>query len=254
MVYRDGLLFPESDLDTIDIFACEPFGNLVQHNRSLQDGVSFTVSREGPVELADGVDFFASKDRWSRPVMARTGPDGALWVADMYRYMIEHPQFLPQAGQDELKSFYRLGDNRGRIYRVYRKGQKLRPIPKFDTMTSSELVSVLENRNGWQRDTAQTLLVERNDKAVVGELIKMATIGKQPLGRLHALCALDGMEALTPEVLKSAASDPSPGVRRHVVRLSESWASDHKDLQGTLLKLVDDKDAKVRMQLAYSLG
>ncbi len=88
MVYRDGLLFPESDLDTIDIFTCEPFGNLVQHNRSFQDGVSFTVSLEGPVELDDGVDFFASKDRWSRPVMARTGPDGALWIADMYRYMI----------------------------------------------------------------------------------------------------------------------------------------------------------------------
>ena len=254
MVYRDGLLFPESNIDTIDFFTCEPFGNLVQHNRSESDGVSFTVSLDGPVEMEDGVDFFASKDRWNRPVMARTGPDGALWIADMYRYMIEHPQFLPKAAQDELKPFYRLGDDRGRIYRVYRKGQKLRSIPMLETMTSSELVSVLENRNGWQRDTAQALLVERNDRPVVPELMKIATSSEQPLGRLHALSTLHGMDALNTDILKRAASDPSPGVRRHVVRLSELRAGDDHDLRDTLLKLVEDNDAKVRMQLAYSLG
>lgn len=254
MVYRDGLLFPESDLDIIEIFTCEPFGNLVQHNRSSQEGVSFSVSIDGPVELEDGVDFFASKDRWSRPVMARTGPDGALWIADMYRYMIEHPQWLPKAGQDELRPFYRLGDDRGRIYRVKRKGQELRPIPKLDSMTNSELVSVLENRNGWQRDTAQALLVERKDNAVVPELIKMATTGEQPLGRLHALGALQGMEALNTGILKRATIDPSSGVRRQAVKLSEPWAKDDLDLRDALLKMVDDKDAKVRMQLAYSLG
>ena len=254
MVYRDGLLFPESGLYTIDSFTCEPFGNLVQHNRSLQDGVSFTVSQDGPVELEDGVDFFASKDRWNRPVMARTGPDGALWVADMYRYMIEHPQFLPKSAQDELRPFYRLGDNRGRIYRVYRKGHKPGPTPKLAAMTSHELVSALESRNGWQRDTAQALLVDRNDKATVPQLTKMTSTSRQPLARLHALYTLQGMEAMTPAVLKSAADDPSPGVRRHAVRLSELLANEHPDLKDALLKLVDDKDAKVRMQLAYSLG
>jgi putative membrane-bound dehydrogenase-like protein len=254
MVYRDGLLFPDSDFDTIDIFTCEPFGNLVQHNRSESDGVSFTVSRDGPVEVSDGVDFFASKDRWSRPVMARTGPDGALWVADMYRYMIEHPQFLPEEGKAELKDFYRQGDDRGRIYRVYRKGQKLRKAPNFETLTSSELVSVLENRNGWQRDTAQALLMDRNDVSVVPDLIKMAKASKQPLARLHALYTLQGLGALTPGVLKGTVTDPSPGVRAHAVALSETLQNDHSELREALLKRVDDTDAKVRMQLAYSLG
>jgi putative membrane-bound dehydrogenase-like protein len=254
MVYRDGLLFPESDLHTIDIFTCEPFGNLVQHNRSEPDGVSFTVSKDGPVELEDGVDFFASKDRWSRPVMARTGPDGALWIADMYRYMIEHPQFLPKEKQDELKPFYRLGDDRGRIYRVYRKGEKLHPTTKLEKLTTRELVLALESRNGWQRDTAQALLVDRNDRATVPQLTKMTSASEQPLARLHALYTLQGMGALNTGILKSATNDPSPGVRRHTVRLSEPWANDHTDLQDTLLKLVDDNDAKVRMQLAYSLG
>jgi len=254
MVYRDDRLFPELDFGTIDIFTCEPFGNLVQHNRSESDGVSFTVSLDGPVELSDGVDFFASKDRWSRPVMVRTGPDGALWVADMYRYMIEHPQFLPDAGKAELKNFYRQGDDRGRIYRVYRKGQKLRKPPNFETLTSSELVSVLDNRNGWQRDTAQSLLVDRNDASVVPELMKMATASKQPLARLHALYTLQGLDALTPAVLKSTVTDPSPGIRKHAVVLSETLQNDHSELREALLKRVDDTDAKVRMQLAYSLG
>ncbi len=254
MVYRDGKLFPDSSEDTIDIFTCEPFANLVQHNRSKDEGASFTVSKDGPVELKDGVDFFASKDRWSRPVMSRTGPDGTLWVADMYRYMIEHPQWLPQDGKDELRPFYRLGDDKGRIYRVYRKGQKPHLAPNLEKMSSSQLVAALETQNGWQRDTAQALLVDRNENAVVPELKKMATEGKLDLARLHALYTLQGMGALDLAVLKSAAADSSSGIRRHAVKLSESWVKDHPDLRDDLLKLVTDKDAKVRMQLAYSLG
>lgn len=254
MVYRDGLLFPDSDSETIDFFTCEPFGNLVQHNRSESEGVSFTVSLNGPVEVDDGIDFFASKDRWCRPVMARTGPDGALWIADMYRYMIEHPQWLPKEGQDDLKPFYRLGDDRGRIYRVYRKIQKDHSIPNLETMTSNQMVSVLESRNGWQRDTAQALLIERNDHSVVPELMKMALNSEQPLARLHSFYILAGMDALDTKLLIQMTSDSSSGVRRHAVKLAEPMAMDNLELLDALLKLVDDKDAKVRMQLAYSLG
>ena len=93
------------------------------------DGVSFKFRRD-PAESK--VDFFASKDRWCRPVMARTGPDGALWIVDMYRYMIEHPQWLPQNGKDELRPWYRSGEDRGRIYRIVRSDRPPRkrlPIP-----------------------------------------------------------------------------------------------------------------------------
>jgi len=254
MVYRDRAMFPGRPDGDIDIFTCEPFSNLIQHNHSEPDGPSFTVSQNGPVELAEGVDFFASKDRWCRPVMVRTGPDGALWVADMYRYMIEHPQWLPKAGQDELRPFYRLGEHRGRIYRIYRKGQKLRAVPNLEKLSIDELVAALESPNGWQRDNGQALLIERNAIESVDPLKEMAKNGRRPLARLHALCTLEGMGALELELLKKAASDPSSGVRRHAVRLSTSWVTDHPDLLDELLKLADDKDAKVRMQLAYSLG
>ena len=87
-------------------FTCEPFHNLVQHNLIRDEGVSFAFRRD-PEEAE--TDFFASEDRWCRPVMVRTGPEGALWVVDMYRYMIEHPQWLPENGQNELRQWFRAG-------------------------------------------------------------------------------------------------------------------------------------------------
>ncbi|MDA1233134.1 MAG: hypothetical protein O2856_20410, partial [Planctomycetota bacterium] len=113
-------LRPPADRDQIleiqHAFTCEPFSNLIQHNLLIDDGVSFRLERD-PAEI-NKTDFFASEDRWCRPVMARTGPDGALWIVDMYRYMIEHPHWLPKEGQDELRPFFRSGEDQGRIYRV----------------------------------------------------------------------------------------------------------------------------------------
>ena len=112
--YRGGTLFDDGKMHA---FTCEPFHRVVQHHILEDDGVSFKaqVDTDGKVP-----DFFASEDRWCRPVMVRDGPDGAIYVADMYRYMIEHPQWLPQNGKDELLPFYRDGDDKGRIYRISR--------------------------------------------------------------------------------------------------------------------------------------
>ncbi len=109
MIYRDDLLFNRVDGQQ-HAFTCEPFHNLVQHNIIIDDGVSFQFRRD-PQESE--FDFFASPDRWCRPVMVRTGPDGALWIVDMYRYMIEHPEWLPEAGKDELRPYYRFGESQG---------------------------------------------------------------------------------------------------------------------------------------------
>ncbi len=127
-VYRDQVLFHDGKTHA---FTCEPFHNVVQHHLLEDDGVSFKAavdvvressrgSAPGPREDSRTTDFLASEDRWCRPVMVRTGPDGALWVADIYRYMIEHPQWLPQNGKEELLPHYREGDDKGRIWRVVR--------------------------------------------------------------------------------------------------------------------------------------
>src|SRR6185503_19639174 len=91
--------------------------------------------------------------------MTRTGPDGALWVVDMYRCMIEHPAWLPENGRAELLPNYRLGDDKGRIYRVFRADKPPRKVKKLDKLTPSELVAALDSPNEWQRDKAHMALV-----------------------------------------------------------------------------------------------
>lgn len=261
IVYLDEMLFGASKEDgraglaIQHAFTCEPFSNLVQHNLLIDDGISFQLARD-PAEVDAKHDFFASEDRWCRPVMVRTGPDGALWIVDMYRYMIEHPHWLPKEGQDELRPFFRSGDDRGRIYRIVRKDlAKFDSIaksvsPQFDQLTTSELVSELESSNGWRRDTAQRLLVANADEAAVELLIRMVTAGQRPTARLHALCTLDGLRKLTPEIVAAALKDVHPAVRRWAIRLAPTSGLKLK----ALISLTSDPDAKVRLELACVAG
>lgn len=154
MIYRDELLWPRRE-NELDALTCEPFHNLVQHNILVEDGVTYKAKRAPGEEKHD---FFASTDRWCRPVMTRTGPDGALWVVDMYRYMIEHPAWLPDNGKAETLPFYRLGDDKGRIYRVFRDDAPPRKVQPLDKFKPVELVKALDSPNEWQRDKAHMTL------------------------------------------------------------------------------------------------
>ncbi|MDF1713640.1 MAG: HEAT repeat domain-containing protein [Akkermansiaceae bacterium] len=246
MIYRDDLLFQD---DQIHAFTCEPFHNLVQHMILKRDGCSFTAER-----ARGELDFFASEDRWSRPVMARTGPDGALWVVDMYRYMIEHPDWLPKEGQSEMQEHERKGSSHGRIYRVIPKDKKTAAFPRLDKASPTQLVAHLAHSNGVVRDLAHRLLVEKKAVFVTDLLIEVAKTLPGPKARLHALCVLDGIDRLTPDLLASALSDAHPQIRRHALRLAESrWQEDPKLLTAAL-KLSDDPEPAVRLQAACSLG
>ena len=249
MIYRDQMLFPD-DTDG-HAFTCEPFHNLVQHFVVKDDGATFTAKRS-PENAT--IDFFASTDRWCRPVMARTGPDGALWVVDMYRYMIEHPEWLTPEGREELKKFYRHGDDRGRIYRIVRKGQKPRRIPNLSVLSNAALVQRLESANGPQRDRVQEMLIDRADPATHPLLLDLLQNSAAPLARLHALCALDGLGAATPEALFLALNDKHPGVQKHAIRIAEPVAGEHPRVLDAAIELVKHPNSKVRLQLANSLG
>jgi putative membrane-bound dehydrogenase-like protein len=250
MIYRDNYLFPDGAEH--HAFTCEPFHNLVQHNLIAEAGVSFTFRRD-PAEQT--IDFFASEDRWCRPVMVRTGPDGALWVVDMYRYMIEHPEWLPQNGQDELRPWFRSGDDRGRIYRIVRSDHQPRPVPRLHALSQLELIQTLESSNGWQRDTAQRLLVETRHAQdtpadATSALMAMLQSSSQPLARLHAMWTLEGRGELPAAALESRLTDNHPGVRRNAVQI----AAENQVNVRSLAPLVQDIDAKVRLELASTLG
>ena len=246
MIYRDEVLFSREELHA---FTCEPFHNLVQHNVINDAGVSFTAHRAPGEETSE---FFSSEDRWCRPVMTRTGPDGALWIVDMYRYMIEHPDWLPAEGKAELLPHYRLGEDKGRIYRVFPSGVALRKPANLDALDLAGLVAALDSPNEWQRDKAHQLLVWRADQAAVEPLAKLARENANPLARLHALCVLDALDALSPEITIRALADAHPGVRENALRLAEKRGT--PGVIAAAAKLVDDPDAKVRLQLAFTLG
>jgi putative membrane-bound dehydrogenase-like protein len=246
ITYRDDLFGPAFVDNT---FVSEPVHNLVHREILATEGRTFHSRRAADEQRSE---FLASTDNWFRPTMLRVGPDGALWVADMYRAVIEHPEWIPRDVQKRLD--LRAGHDKGRIYRVYPVGTKPREIPRLDRLETAGLVVALDSPSGWQRDMVQQMLLWREDPSAVGPLEKLAAECPRPQARLGALCTLDGLHVLTAPVLRRALADPHPGVRRHAVRLCESLLGKHPELGEDLLKRVEDRDAQVQLQMAYTLG
>jgi putative heme-binding domain-containing protein len=246
IIYRDHLLGDEYYGNS---FVCEPVHNLVHREIVEPQGTTFTSHRAADERQSE---FLASEDSWFRPSMCRTGPDGALWISDMYRFVIEHPKWIPDAAQKRVE--LRAGEDKGRIYRVYAEGKEPRPIARLDKANTAGLVAALDSPNGPQRDLAQQMLIWRGDKSSIDPLRKLATEATRPQTRLEALCTLDGLGALTEGDVRRALGDQHPGVRRQAIRLAESRLAGAPALVPAVLKLVDDVDPQVQMQLAYTLG
>lgn len=233
-------------------FSGEVANNLLHREVISPDGVG-VVAHRAPDE--QNAEFLASTDIWFRPVQMANGPDGALYIVDMYREVIEHPWSLP----DEIRSHLDLhsGVERGRIWRIVPEGFTPRPMPHLSKASTAELVALLGHPNGWHRDTAARLLFERNDPAAVPLIRKLLTESKSPIGRFRALCALAGQYAMTPADLAAALRDPDAHVRQRGVLLSEPYLREGKcppDLRDALAELAHDPAITVRYQLAFSLG
>ena len=230
-------------------FVCEPVHNLVMRIMLERQGGTFRGSRHR--DDADS-EFLSSRDNWFRPVWAITGPDGGLWIADMYRHVIEHPEWIPDAWQEQLN--LRAGQRRGRIYRVVRNDLPNRPIPNLAKRSCEQLTESLNASSGWERDTAQRLLIERNDATSIPLLRDRVASHTTAAGRLHALCTLHGMKALDDDTLVVALRDADPGVCRWAV----AFAEDRLDVSPHVIKqcrsLTSDQRPDVALQLALSLG
>lgn len=245
-IYRDDLFGTHF---TGNLFVDDSVFNVVHRRILTPTGVTFRGDR-GPDEGQR--EFLASHDIWFRPSTVETGPDGALWVLDLYRFVIEHPQWI----DDELEKTLdlRAGHDKGRIYRVYPVDKKPRPIPRLDKLDTTALIAALDSPNGWQRDMAHQMLLWRGDPAAARALEEVAIGCERAQARVHALCVLDGLKALRPEIVIRALGDEHAGVRRHAIRVSESLLASNPSIGEALLKLDGDDDPHVMMQLAYSLG
>jgi putative membrane-bound dehydrogenase-like protein len=221
-------------------------GNLIHRKTVEAKGIGLTARRADP-----GVEFIASTDIWFRPVQFANAPDGNLYVCDMYREVIEHPLSLPEIIKKHLD--LSSGNDRGRIYRISPKNWKWNKPTKLGDLPTADLVSKLESANAWTRETAARLIYQRQDKSIVPALEKLANSPK-PSARLHALCALDGLGALKPNVAMKALGDKEAGVRENALRLSEKLVAESPELRAKLESMTGDPNIRVRYQLAFSLG
>lgn len=231
-------------------FVAEPVGNLIHADRLLESGATFSATR-----VYEEKEFLASRDSWFRPVSMKIGPDGALYVVDYYRQIIEHPEWM---AEDVIESggLYN-GTDQGRIYRISPRedpGMDWMGSINLGKMSSPELVDKLSDDNIWYRLNAQRLLVDRNDKSVIPLLKEKLKSKETALGTLHTLWTLDGLEGLSEDDILLGLNDPEPGIRENAIKLSEGFLNRSKTLIESLLGLKEDPNDRVRFQLLCTLG
>jgi putative membrane-bound dehydrogenase-like protein len=243
-LYRGGQLGAEY---AGNAFVCEPLTSLVHRRVLAPAGPTFLAKR-----VEQGQEFLAATDPWFHPVNLATGPDGALYVVDFYRQWVEHPQYVPEKLRPDID--FRKGWEHGRIWRIRRPGAERGPPPRLGKATAADLVEQLGHANGWWRDTAQRLLVERQDRQAISLLQRSARQADSPLARAHSLWVLHSLQALEDDVLRAALRDPHPGVREQALQLAEGLLKRSAALGGAVRALADDPDARVRFQCALALG
>lgn len=241
LIYR-GDAFPPAYRG--NAFVPEPCANLVKRfTMSEADGVVKATN------TAKNTEFLTSTDERFRPVQAMDGPDGALYLVDMYRGVIQHESFLTHYLMANIEA-RKLEQpiNQGRIWRIVPDTQD-RPQPVRVPKEAAERVKLLAHPNGWVRDTAQRLLVESlNASDAIPVLREMAGDAKaNALARLHALWTLDGLSSASPEVLRAALKDTDPQVRAAAVRIVP------RDLAPDLIAMSEEKNAVVLANLAIKL-
>jgi mono/diheme cytochrome c family protein/glucose/arabinose dehydrogenase len=249
-----------------DYIIPEPVGRLIRRARvTNQNGKRVLKNAyEGETE------FLTSTDMNFRPVNTATGPDGCLYIVDMYRGIIQEGTWTgPKSYLRPQILSKKLDKNigRGRIYRLVHDDYKPDRILPLLKATDSQLVSYLSHANGWVRDNAQVLLISRNAANVIPDLRRLVEgrtsflsgvfSGKKEadhLGRLHALWTLEGLGYVEKDFLKKVLQDEHPQLRRAAIRILEPYLKKgDKEVQNWLKTLKDDPDYDVRIQITQSL-
>lgn len=231
-------------------FVGESVHNLVHVSSIREEGASFRASR-----TLEGREFLASTDSWFRPVNFYVGPDGALYVVDYYRKIVEHPEWLDDATASSGELY--AGRDRGRIWRIVPEDA---PAPArldrigLGSASTAELVRTLEHPNLWWRRHAQRLLVDRKPAQAVAPLARLAVESPSAVGRVHALWTLQGLGRLDGPVIERALRDGEPGVRENAVKLAEIHLQRLPALGGSLFRMAGDPSPRVRFQLLLALG
>jgi mono/diheme cytochrome c family protein len=243
-----------------DLFIPEPVGRLVRRAKVAHQGGKIVLSN--PYHQTE---FLASTDPLFRPVMSATGPDGCLYVVDMYRGIIQEGQWVGEGsylrGVVKEKGYDKFV-GMGRIYRIYHESQKPGPKPDLLERSSSELLEYLDHPNGWWRNTAQKLIILNGDRTVLPDLVETLKGNEnfvsqlfQPdndfgIERLHALWTLEGLDGIDKDLLEVAFQDDDPRVRAAAIRISDRYMKQRDpQILEMLKRLAHDPDPEVLQQL-----
>ncbi|GIX03138.1 MAG: hypothetical protein KatS3mg113_0144 [Planctomycetaceae bacterium] len=228
-------------------FTCDPTGNLV--HREVLSWHGCTLTGTSPYRQQE---FLASPDTWFRPVNLAHGPDGSLYVVDMYRAVIEHPDFMPS----ELKQRPDLwwGNDRGRIWRIRPRTATSRPAALVPTTHDPHaMVAHLQHPYVWHRELALRKLVENGPWSEGVSAVR--SLLQQPFPcNVTAMNLLGQWQQLTSEDTQRALETWSTVDELEVaLRWSESWISTHAGLQRCVEHLLRHAHPRVRYQALLAL-
>ncbi|WP_296705566.1 c-type cytochrome [Algoriphagus sp.] len=249
IVYRSSL-FPEEYAG--NIFVMENAGNLVKRNAVTESGNLLEANDPNP-----GREFLASTDERFRPVHGTIGPDGALYIVDMYHGIVQHFAYMTEYLKEQtLKRKLDAPIHMGRIWKIVPENESPKKVEKLSTKSSSELVGFLSHQDGLYRDLAQRILVEKKDLSIVPELKELILNPSNELGSFHALWTLEGMGQAESDFLFELLNNKSELMQSSALRILDEKAENNTELKGKLgkrmIQLVETADETLDLQLALS--
>lgn len=248
LIYRSKLM---PDLHG-NAFVCATVGNLIKRNRLTQNGLSLTGEPAYPDR-----DFLASTDERFRPVFLADGPDGALYITDMYRGIVQDgPHMSPYLREHIITRKMDRPVHLGRIWRIVPESPDTQSaVLDFASMTTSQLVDTLSHQSGWWRDMAQLHLVENDHQDAIPSLQKLLSSHQNPITRLHALWTLEGLRTPHHSQIFSALSDSSPYVQAAALRVLVSLKAKPNKVSAAIEQLISPPlPDEVALQAILTLG
>lgn len=247
-IYRAALL-PERYRG--NLFCCEPSQNLIHRSAVQRDGSGYQAQRAPGEERSE---FLTSTDQWFRPIQLSVGPDGALYVVDMYREIIEDYSAIPRFLQQQYGLIK--GRHHGRLWRIAPEDAKLREqeTAAIEDADTQQLLAHLGHVNPWWRSAAARVLAARQPEDATAPLARMIRDASTAQARFAALYTLDRLDRLTPQVIRDALDDPHYAVRVHALRLAEPFLDDARGLFARVMAMAADEDPRVRLQVAMTIG
>ncbi len=235
-----------------DVFVCEPAQNLVQRQILSAEGSTF---RSQPAD--DKADFLATADSWFRPVYTTTGPEGALYICDMYRRVIDHPQYLPE--NIRKTADFESGKDKGRIYRVVgekvsAKDMKAARKPDLGNLKSADYMKLLTTDNSWVREVARRRIIEDPSGMSRDQMQRLARQRNNVYGSAAAVSASFSVRPRDEVFMRSILASSSPEMRELGLAIAEGSFRESDFLVEIIDRSADDPEPRVRFQCALALG